>query len=214
MDQHPHIVDFQKIKSPFIRKHNAAGDYVVTPEFEPGYEWILEDGVRAVDKLHGTNICVHFKDGNVIAIDNRTTRVLELPIEISGKNVGSKSRFLLGILNSAERGWLEPFKEGRIYGELIGPNINTNLHGTPYPLFVPFDYLYNRCHWKSWVSNKYPKTYDAISEWFKGLNSLFTERVFKNQGLAEGVVFWHPDGRMAKLRRDMFDWYVGPRHGD
>ena len=30
---------------------------------------------------------------------------------------------------------------------------------------------------------------------------------------AEGLVFYHPDGkRMAKLRRDMFDWYKGDRH--
>lgn len=28
----------------------------------------------------------------------------------------------------------------------------------------------------------------------------------------EGIVFTHPDGRMATLRRDMFDWYEGRRH--
>ena len=28
----------------------------------------------------------------------------------------------------------------------------------------------------------------------------------------EGVVFTHPDGRMAKLRVDMFDFYTGRRH--
>ena len=49
---HPQIVDFKKIKSPFIRAHNERGEYIVTPEIEPGYEWIFEDGVRAVDKLH------------------------------------------------------------------------------------------------------------------------------------------------------------------
>ena len=32
------------------------------------------------------------------------------------------------------------------------------------------------------------------------------------EGFVEGVVFTHPDGRMAKLRIDMFDWYKGPRH--
>ena len=208
------IVDFQKIKSPFKRVHNERGDYVVTPEIEEGYEWVFEDGVRAVDKLHGTNICVTFSERRVAAIDNRTTRIMHAPFEISTKHAAKTSRFLLGILNSAERGWLESFEHGRVYGELIGPDINTNLHDVPYPLFVPFNYLYDRCHWKSWVNNKYPKTYDAISEWFKSLNSLFTERVFKKQLLAEGIVFCHPDGRMAKLRRDMFDWYEGPRHGD
>jgi len=28
----------------------------------------------------------------------------------------------------------------------------------------------------------------------------------------EGIVFTHPDGRMAKLRGDMFDWFKGKRH--
>ncbi len=211
---HPQIIDFQKVKSPFKRTHNARGEYVVTPEIEEGYEWIFENGVRAVDKLHGTNICVHFTNGQVMAVDNRTTRILQAPIEIHAKNEGKKSRFLLGILNSAERDWLESFDNGLVYGELIGPDINTNLHDTPYPLFVPFSFLYDKCHWKSWVNNKYPKTYESISEWFKTLISLFTERVFKKQVLAEGLVFYHPDGRLAKLRRDMFDWYEGPRHGD
>ena len=26
-------------------------------------------------------------------------------------------------------------------------------------------------------------------------------------GYVEGIVFTHPDGRMAKLRKDMFEWY-------
>lgn len=211
---YPPVIDFQKIKSPFKRTHNERDEYIVTPEIEEGYNWVFEDGVRAVDKLHGTNICVHFRNGRVVAIDNRTTRIVQEPMDLLAKNNGNRSRFLLGILHSAEKGWLEPFVEGPVYGELIGPEINTNLHDTPYPLFVPFNYLYDKCHWKSWSNNKYPKTYDSISEWFKSLGSLFTERVFKKQALAEGLVFWHPDGRMAKLRRDMFDWYDGPRHGE
>lgn len=211
---HPPIIDFQKIKSPFKRVHNERGEYVVTPEVEEGYEWIFEDNVRAVDKLHGTNICVNFQNARVVAVDNRTTRILQEPIEIHTKNEGIRSRFLLGILHAAERGWLDEFVDARVFGELIGPAINTNLHEVHHPLFVPFSYLYDRCHWKSWIRNKYPKNFESISEWFKTLNSLFTERVFKKHILAEGLVFCHPDGRMAKLRRDMFDWYEGPRHGD
>jgi hypothetical protein len=210
----PPVVDFPKIKCPFKRTHNEKGEYIVTPEVEPDCAWIFEDGVRAVDKLHGTNICVHFKDHKVIAIDNRATRIFQEPLEIHSKNKGNRSRFLLGILHSIERGWLETFNNGSVYGELIGPDINTNLHEVIHPLFVPFSYLYEFCHWKSWINNKYPKTYPAISDWFKTLPSLFTQRVMKKEAPAEGLIFCHPDGRMAKLRRDMFDWYEGPRHGD
>ncbi len=211
---HPPIIDFPKIKSPFKRILNEKDEYITTSEIEEGYEWVFESGVRAVDKLHGTNICVHIKNGSVVAIDNRTTRILQEPIDISTKDNGKKSRFLLGVLNAAEKGWLEPFGDGPIYGELIGPDINTNLHETPHPLFVPFSYLEEKCHWKSWVQDKYPKDYDTISNWFKTLSSLFTERVFKKQVIAEGLIFVHPNGQMAKLRRDMFDWYEGPRHGE
>ena len=73
------IVDFPKIKSPFVRE-KINGRYLVTPKIEEGYEWVFEDeGVKAVDKLHGTNICVTIEDGKVYAVDNRKTRVLESP---------------------------------------------------------------------------------------------------------------------------------------
>lgn len=31
-------------------------------------------------------------------------------------------------------------------------------------------------------------------------------------GFVEGIVFTHPDGRFAKLRKDMFPWFSGPRY--
>jgi len=34
----------------------------------------------------------------------------------------------------------------------------------------------------------------------------------KKDSFVEGIVFTHPDGRMAKLRCDMFDWFKGRRH--
>ena len=62
------------------------------------------------------------------------------------------------------------------------------------------------------MENKYPKDYDSISTWFRQLPSLFNKRLALPEIQAEGLVFHHPDGRMAKLRRDMFDWFEGPRH--
>ena len=59
--------------------------------------------------------------------------------------------------------------------------------------------------YKSW--GKYPKDFDNISEWFKELMPLYMLRKGVKDGFVEGVVFTHPDGRMAKLRKDMFDWY-------
>ena len=33
-----------------------------------------------------------------------------------------------------------------------------------------------------------------------------------NFAFVEGIVFTHKDGRMTKLRRDMFDWHTGKKH--
>lgn len=202
------IIDFPKIKSPFKRVRNEKGRYVCTSEIEEGFEWVFQDGVRAVDKLHGTNICVVVLNGNVHSIDNRTTRVFESGI-IPCRAMSS--RFLMGVFNAISRGWLE--SEGRYYGELIGPCFNGNLHDCPEYLFVPFSVLYEKYHWHSWVNNKYPKDFQSISDWFKTLPSLFSDRHLKQKVIGEGIVFHSEDGKMAKLRRDMFDWYEGEEHG-
>lgn len=197
------IVDFPKIKSPFVRE-TINGHYVVTPKIEPGYEWVFEDsGVKAVDKLHGTNICLHIEDGRVCSIDNRSTRLVHCPI-IDLTIKGQAARAIEGILLNQEH---IKNMSGRVYGELIGPKINGNIHCLDHHKFVPFEYLNNKCHWKSWVRGQYPKTFDAISDWFKTLESLYTYRATRKRELAEGLIFLHPDGRRAKLRREMFDWY-------
>jgi hypothetical protein len=48
------INDFPKLESPFQRE-NKNGEYVVTPNINPGYEWVFNDveNVKAVEKLHG-----------------------------------------------------------------------------------------------------------------------------------------------------------------
>jgi hypothetical protein len=37
-------------------------------------------------------------------------------------------------------------------------------------------------------------------------------RALGEEAFVEGVIFNHPDGRVAKLRRDMYDWWKGDRH--
>jgi len=173
------IIDYPKIKCPFVRK-KINGRYLVTPEIEEGYEWVFKDpGVKAVDKLHGTNICVIVEGGVVQAIDNRTTRVVSSP-RISTTIDVHISRMIQGVIKSIEKGYIKV--DGRIYGELIGPKINGNIHVVSGPIFVPFYYLESKCHWRSWIKNQYKKDFDTISEWFKELTSLYL-RDAENQGL-------------------------------
>lgn len=191
-----------KLHSPFVREE-INGVYVVTPEITEGYEWVFEDeSVMAIEKLHGTNVSVIIEGGAVTSVWNRTSRI---PFLNKGK------KFIIeGLLESKERGYLE-FPDGQWYGELIGPKVNGNPYKVDKHIWIPYaTYGVKNLKYKSW--GKYPKDFDTISDWFKELIPLYALSKGDKEGFVEGVVFTHPDGRMAKLRCDMFDWFKGRRH--
>jgi hypothetical protein len=212
------IEDMRKIECPFKRVLQPNGDYIVTPEINPEYEWVFTDEtVLAIEKLHGTNVSILIQDGIITSAWNRTERI---PFFNKGK------KFIIeGLLNSFERGYMEFLPDGQHFGELLGPKVNGNPYKLKEHLWIPFSTVcQNHLRYKSW--GKYPKDFNTISEWFKDLMPLYAllsgsgtqiqlpdgTKTGKYDGFVEGIVFTHPDGRMAKLRRDMFDWFKGNRH--
>jgi len=198
------VQNMPKLESPFVRKE-IDGNYIVTNEIAEGYNWVFEDdSVMAIEKLHGTNVSIVIIEGQVVEIYNRTERV---PIINKGKDYITK-----GILESFKRGYIDFLGDGQHFGEVIGEKVNGNPYKVEGNLWIPFEtFAQKHLRYKSW--GKYPKDFDTISEWFKdGLLPLFSSMKGDREGFVEGVVFTHPDGRMAKLRRDMFDWYKGRRH--
>jgi len=194
------IKDMPKLESPFKRLQMDIG-YVVVDEINEGYEWVFEDeSVMAIEKLHGTNVSIVIVEGNVTEVYNRTER-----IPFINK---SKKWIIEGLLNSKERGYLEFLGDGQHFGELIGPKVNGNPYKLKEHLWIPFEtFCQKHLKYKSW--GKYPKDFKTISAWFKDdLIPLYASmQGNREDGFVEGVVFTHPDGRMAKLRRSMFDWY-------
>jgi len=192
------IKDMPKLESPFVRKQ-INGEYVVTSEIAEGYEWVFEDeSVIAIEKLHGTNVSIVIVEGNVIAVYNRTERI---PFINKGKKWITEA-----LLNSKERGYLEFLGDGQHFGEVIGPRVNGNPYKLKEHLWIPFTtFCQKHLKYKSW--GKYPKDFQTISEWFKDLIPLYASMHGNREGFVEGIVFTHPDGRMAKLRKDMFDWF-------
>lgn len=207
------IQDMPKIECPFVRVMKD-GKYIVTPEIAEGYEWVFEDEtVMAIEKLHGTNVSIIIQEGTVIAVFNRTERI---PFITKGKKW-----IIEGLLNSKERGYLEFLGDGQHFGELIGEKVNGNPYKIEGHLWIPFSgFCQKHLKYKSW--GKYPKDFKTISNWFKeDLFSLYQSMVHGKDGkisteewkklqkeiFVEGIVFTHPDGRMAKLRKDMFDWF-------
>ena len=198
------IIDMPKLESPFIRRE-INGKYVVTNEINPEYEWVFNDDlVMAIEKLDGTNVSICIQDGVITGCWNRSER---LPFFNKGKK-----HIIEGLLNSFERGYMEFMADGQHFGECIGPKINGNPYKLNEHLWIPFStFAQKHLRYKSW--GKYPKDFDSISNWFKNdLLPLYALMKGDKEGFVEGIVFTHPDGRMAKLRRDMFDWYDGKGH--
>ena len=195
--------DMPKLESPYMRKE-INGDYVVTPEINPGYAWVFEDeSVMAIEKLHGTNVSIVIENGIVTSIWNRTERIIPFV-------TNSKNYIVKGVLESFERGYIGMLGDGQHFGELIGEKVNGNPYHIVGHLWIPFKtYAQEHLRYKSW--GKYSKDFETISRWFQNdLLPLYTLRKYGkdfDKHFVEGIVFTHPDGRMAKLRRDMFDWW-------
>ena len=190
------VKDMPKIESPFVRKL-IDNVYLVTDEIVEGYNWVFEDDkVMAIEKLHGTNVSIQIQDGVIVGIWNRTERI---PFFNKGK-----AHIVQGILESYKKGYMEFLPDGQHFGELIGEKVNGNPYKIQGNLWIPFE-SYGQKHLKYKCWGKYPKTFASISEWFKDLMPLFMTRKGIKDEFVEGIVCTHPDGRMAKLRCDMFD---------
>lgn len=204
--------DMPKLMSPFMRKE-INGEYIVTPEIEKGFEWVFEDPtVLAIEKINGTNVSVIVEEGQITSIWNRTER---LPFFNKGKQ-----HIIMGVMESYARGYCE-LPDGQWWGELVGEKVNGNPYKIKGHLWIPFKtYAVEHLAYTSW--GRYPKTYESIRTWFQDLMPLFSQRMHHSREknipgtsiphFCEGVVFTHPDGRLAKLRLDMFDFYKGRRH--
>jgi len=222
------IADFPKIYCPFIRKIFRVDEddwrergsrlqlrspeaYLAVDAVNPGYEWVFDHpDTFAVEKLDGSNVKILAENGRIAAARNRTN-------DIDLLKIGSGKMFLAeGILLAAAKGRLQ--SDGIQAGEVVGPK----LQGNPYHLLVhewyPFDLAAKQLRYKSF--HKHDRTFDNWSSWFR--DYLFSLFYRKNRPrlpdapesvMAEGVVFYNlarkAEGKtwMAKLRRDMFDWY-------
>ena len=203
-----------KLESPFVRQV-IGKDYIVTSKIAEGYEWVFnDDTVLAIEKLHGTNVSIIIENGSITSIWNRTERLPFFNKE--------KRHIIEGILEANNRGYCD-LPDGQWFGELIGEKVNGNPYKIKGHVWIPFKtYAKEHLAYKSW--GKYPKTFESISDWFKTLMPLYCLKIHgKEKAVAsnscafdfvEGIVFTHPDGRMAKLRIDMFDWWKGVRHKD
>ncbi len=134
------ICDMPKLHSPFVREKNKKGEYVVTPTIEEGYEWVFEDSeVKAVEKLHGTNVSIYVQSGVITGIWNRTARI---PFFNRGKEY-----IIDGVREAYKRKYIDVLVEGQYFGECIGPKINGNPYKLDKTLWIPFSRLQSKYYY-------------------------------------------------------------------
>jgi hypothetical protein len=221
------LTDFPKIQCPFIRqtfkishddfkKHGrrlmlrSPEVYLVVDRINPGYEWVFEDPETiAVEKLNGTNIKLKTEKGRLVALQNRKNVIDPLQI-ISGKTF-----IIEGIFRSIGKGYVKA--DGEQAGELIGPHVNGNPLKLDFHEWYPFEKAVADLRYKSF--HEHERNFDNWSSWFKDwLHSRYFTKLASKKGIdekvfAEGVVFYNLKRKaenqtwMAKLRRDMYDWF-------
>lgn len=221
------LTDFPKILCPFIRqtfevnkehfkRHGSAYElreprvYLVVNKVTPGYEWVFEDpDTFAVEKLNGTNIKLKTEKGRLVALQNRKN-VLD-PLQI----IGGKNFIIEGIFRSIGKGYVKA--DGEQAGECIGPKLQGNPYKLDFHEWYPFEKAMGDLRYRSF--HEHDRTFDNWSSWFKDwLHSRYYQKIASKKGLddkvfAEGVVFYNLKRReqnqtwMAKLRRNMFDWF-------
>jgi hypothetical protein len=173
----------RKIPTLFVRDEATNRRHVLN-EVTPGCEWVLDGEGVATRKFDGT--CVLIRDGELFG--RREVKAGKTPPddfelvehdETTGKSVG-----WVPVTDGPEwRIHREAYDESLPDGtyELIGPNVNGNPEHQPAHVLVP--------HGEFVVTA--PRDFAGLQVWL-AVNDY------------EGIVWHHPDGRMAKLKRRDF----------
>lgn len=200
--------DWKKYGSKFQLREPQA--YLVVNRINPGFEWVFDDPETiAVEKLDGTNVKILTVNGRLVAVQNRLNVIDPLQV------MKGKTFIVEGVFQAIGRDYVKP--DGEQVGEVIGPKLQGNPYKLDVHLWYPFEKSISDLRYKSF--HEHERTFENWSSWFKtGLVSRFYTKRSSKLGLsdsvmAEGIIFYNLKRRaegkswMAKLRRNMFDWY-------
>lgn len=203
----------KKIPCLFVRKFHADGTFTITDEVTPGCLWVFQGEGVATRKWDGT-ACL-WKDGKLWgrydAKHGKTpppgwVACQPEPDPTTGHHPGwvpvdenpKWKHHRAGLANRLEEAG--PLTEGATY-ELIGPGVQGNPEQLEGLTLVPHGGR------PSALQLDLRHALEHINRTFEGL------RAFLGECPIEGIVFHHPDGRMAKIRRHDFGFPWGAKKG-
>lgn len=182
----------EKIPTIFERDQN----FKVTDKPKPNCEWVFTGEGLATEKLDGMNIRLTIRGGKLVRVEKRRNpskadkaRGIVDGWYVDADEFAPDDRY---IFEAARNTDLSTWPDGEHSCEALGPKIQGNPLGLEKHLCVPFNIEVP-------VFNHIPRTYDGIRDALSRLESRFSPG-----HLAEGIVFHHPDGRRAKIKRKDF----------
>lgn len=184
-------------KVPTLYLRDPADMRRVLPEVNPACQWVLDGEGVATRKYDG--VCIRIDEAGDVWARQSVKDGQEAPPNFApvdhdpetGKTFGwvpiRQSGFAKYVDEAMETGWSMEAWAPRTY-ELCGPKINGNHEGFGAHTLVPHG---------GWLfaveadDGAPPRDFEGLRDWL-------TSRTF------EGIVWHHPDGRMAKLKKRDF----------
>jgi hypothetical protein len=173
-----------KIKTLFIR--DTARPQFVTTTVDPDAAWVLAGEGVPTRKRDGTNICIEVREGVVKKVWKRRNPTREEKaqgaepgyVEASRGDPGDKHIFA-----AVDATDFSDWPDGSWSCEALGPKIQGGWESS-IPMLYPFS-------WRPERIADCERSFDGIRE-------------FLRTHCIEGIVWRHPDGRMAKIKRRDF----------
>ncbi|HEY6176368.1 MAG TPA: hypothetical protein VIX73_18055 [Kofleriaceae bacterium] len=161
-----------------------------------GCEWVFAGEGSATEKVDGTNVRLTVRSGQVVRVEKRRnpSKLQKQQGIIDGWYVdaderGAEDKWIFEAVRGTDvQGW----PDGEHSVEALGPSIQGNPLGLTRHLCAPFNLEIP-------VYDEVPRSYDGLKRFLASLDSRFAPG-----HLAEGIVFHHPDGRRAKIKRKDF----------
>lgn len=188
-------------KIPTIFDRDWEGNRGVIDKPTEGCEWVFNGEGIATEKIDGTNIKIKIKDGLIIHVwkrknPNRQEKAEgKEPCYVDANREEPQDKHIFRAVN----GWSSMLKQERAYElpdgeyecEAYGGKIQGNsLESEPNLYFFKI---------RPNIYNCVPREYEKLKAYLSNLASHFN--ITK---LAEGIVFHHPFGMMAKIKRKDF----------
>lgn len=188
----------EKIPTIFKRDFNNNGK--ITRDYDDHVEGFVYEEALPTEKMDGTNVRLTVRNHTLVRLEKRRNPdkiqkakgILE-PWYVDADEFDASDKYMWEAARNTD---LSALEDGEYSGEALGPSIQ----GNPLKLDKHTVFLFSvDSILRNYVFTDAPHTYDELKEWLPKQKSKFGNDCF-----IEGIVWHHPNGRMAKIKAKDF----------